>query len=142
MRRARLGAALVCLASGAACGRTDIVLQTPPDEPVEIELALGEERVVPGTTLRVLFSAVEEDSRCPIDVTCVWEGNAAARLTLTAGDASTEEVVLNTTLEPKDTGWGHVRVALLALMSLPREGRPIEDAEYWVRLQVEAADTS
>ena len=31
-----------------------------------------------GDGLAIRFEAVDEDSRCPADVVCVWEGNAAA----------------------------------------------------------------
>lgn len=42
---------------------------------------LGEgETVVVGDALTLRFAAVTEDSRCPTDVQCVWEGNAAVRV--------------------------------------------------------------
>jgi hypothetical protein len=35
-----------------------------------------------GTNHALTFEAVPEDSRCPRDVTCIWEGNAHAAFTL------------------------------------------------------------
>lgn len=128
--------------TGTACGQTDIVLQDLPNEPVEMELAFGEERVITGTDRHVRFAAVEEDSRCPIDVTCVWEGNAAVRLALTVGDAPPHDVVLHTTLEPRSVEWNQVRVTLLEVRPERREEQPIPEEEYRARLRVEAAEGS
>ena len=42
--------------------------------------------------LLVRFDTVTEDSRCPSDVQCVWEGNATARTTIdSAGTATIAE---------------------------------------------------
>ena len=67
------------------------VLQVPPDrEDVRdairsAVLAFGETVAVPGTVLRLTLSDVPSDSRCPIDVECVWEGNALTVIGISAG---------------------------------------------------------
>ncbi len=41
---------------------------------------MGEEKVLPNSKLKIKFVAVPEDSRCPINVRCVWIGNARVQL--------------------------------------------------------------
>ena len=43
---------------------------------VSFALPIGQTASVAGTDTRLTFSEVREDSRCPTDVTCVWEGDA------------------------------------------------------------------
>ncbi|MFH1764671.1 MAG: hypothetical protein ABIF09_10810 [Gemmatimonadota bacterium] len=38
-----------------------------------------------GSVLRFSFGEVLEDSRCPVDVTCVWAGNAKVVIGIAAG---------------------------------------------------------
>ena len=128
MMVAKIAAPILLL---AACG-----LSTPtgpvPDQDGQVELRVGDEVTVPKTV-------VEEDSRCPVDMVCVWEGNAAVELGLTAGSGPTHLHVLNTALEPKAVDFSGVRVTLVGVAPEPREGQPIPEDEYVVTLRLESA---
>src|SRR5262245_27923464 len=77
---------MVCLAAtGSAQGADSLTLR------------YGQERTA-SDGLRVRFVAVEEDSRCPENVNCVWAGNARIRITVTSG-RDQQALVLNTTGE-------------------------------------------
>lgn len=124
----------------AACGlSTGPGEQSLPDQPAEIELGVGEEVTIPGTVLRVAFVGVSEDSRCPVDVVCVWEGNAAVDIGLTAGSGPTQLRVLNTALDPRFTDFGGLRVTLVDVAPEPYEGEPIPPEGYVVRIRVVSA---
>src|SRR4029453_14195399 len=69
----------------------------------EFKLKVGRAVTVKGTRLRIRFAAVENDSRCPADVMCVWAGNAAVRLQLGSGRGS-NTVTLNTSSSPSFSG--------------------------------------
>src|SRR5262245_64416546 len=60
----------------AACGRdgSAATLNAP------IQLAPGQSAVFDGEDLEVKLVAVDSDSRCPSDVTCVWAGEVIARI--------------------------------------------------------------
>ena len=120
----------------AACG-----LSTAPgggpEEPAVLELEVDEEVQVPGTVLRVAFLGVESDSRCPTGVVCVWEGDAAVQLGLTAGSGPTHLHVLHTTLEPRSVDFGGVRVTLVEAAPWPVDGQPTDPDAYVVTLRVE-----
>ena len=131
------GWTMICL-TASACGLSTGPRDGPfPEQPAEIELAVGEERSIPGTTLRLRLLRVVEDSRCPVDVTCVWEGNAAVEIGLTAGSGPTHVHVLHTVLEPRAVDVSGVRVTLVGVAPEPREGEPIPADDYVASLRVE-----
>jgi hypothetical protein len=107
--------------------------------PTEIVLGYGEEKSVGGTALRVAFTGVGEDSRCPIDAVCVWQGNAAAELRVSDGRGAPAAIELNTTLEPQAAETHGVRLTLLEVQPAPRAGVPTEPASYTVKVRVEPA---
>jgi hypothetical protein len=44
----------------------------------EFSLPMGQTAVITGEEFRIEFVQVSEDSRCPKDVTCIWEGRVTA----------------------------------------------------------------
>lgn len=139
--RIRLAAAAtVFLALTGACSAPSGVDVTPLDAPVELELRGGEERRIGASAMRVEFRVVLEDSRCPQDVVCVWAGNAAIEIGLVAGDGAKHTVVLNTGIEPRATEWNALRVTLLSVNPVPREGQAIPARDYVVLLRFEPVE--
>ena len=92
----------------------------------------------------IRFEKVVEDSRCPMNARCVWEGNARIALTVRdVGQGSTlpvggEPVQLNTSsrFDVRKT-LPVVEIELLRLEPTPMAGVPIED--YSATLVVKAA---
>lgn len=105
--------------------------------PTELTLQYGEERRV-GGVLRLSFVEVLEDSRCPVDVTCVWAGNAKVLIGIGMGMGPTHPLELNSTLEPRAVDWNDVRVTLLKVTPEPRSTDTIPLEAYAVRLRLEA----
>ncbi len=115
-----LGAALLVLALSAArcAGTPDAPApmppapvppaprppQPPPTPGAPFTLARGESATLDG--MDITFDAVTEDSRCPEDVDCVWQGRATIRLALRAGDEAGD--------------------ALPAIMGMTNESVPVE----------------
>ena len=104
----------------------------------EMTLKVGQELPVGGSVVRILFARVVEDSRCPIDVVCVWEGNALVELGIRAGMGPTFPLQLNTALQPRAIEWNGVRVTLLEVQPAPRASQPTRPEDYVVRILVEA----
>ena len=135
--------ALLVLATTAtlACtGSTDPEVRSDtlqPGQPVEVDLAVGDDLVVPGSILRVTFTRVVDDSRCPVDVTCVWEGNAGVELGLALGSGPTVPYVLNTTLEPTAVTAGVYTLTLVAVEPAPVSTQTIAPDAYRIRLRIE-----
>jgi hypothetical protein len=103
-----------------------------------VTLQFGDDRVVEGTTLRMTFASVLEDSRCPSDVVCVWEGNAKVEVGIGVGMGPTHALQLNTTVDPRSVEWNGILVTLLEVSPYPASTEPIPATEYAVRLRLES----
>lgn len=98
-------------------------------------LQVGQVAEVAGTDLVLRFDRVEEDSRCPRDVQCVWAGNAQVMLTAEAG-AQEARLSLNTGVDPRAAEAGGYLVTLEGLLPIPFSERQLEPGEYIATLRV------
>jgi hypothetical protein len=115
-----------------------------PSEPIVVplgsafELAPGQQALVDG--LSVGFSSVGQDSRCPVDVVCVWEGDATLTLSLRAGSGESALRELHTSSSMgRETTFAGYSVRLEALRPEPRSTRPLEARDYRATLVVESS---
>lgn len=100
------------------------------------ELAPGQEALVDG--LRVGFQGVGQDSRCPIDVVCIWEGDAAVALLLRAGSDPAAPRELHTSARGgRETIFAGYKVRLESLLPAARSTQPIRPYDYRATLVVE-----
>ena len=121
------------------CGQTTAGNDEIPSlpEPVEITLGFGESRTIEGTALAVAFTDVNGDSRCPTDVTCVWQGNAEVALSIGLAPNPSTPLFLNTGVDPQAARWNAVGVTLLSLSPDPLSEAPIDPQDYVVRVRLE-----
>jgi hypothetical protein len=104
----------------------------------EFTLAPGETASVKGTSVSLTFERVSEDSRCAVDVTCIWEGDAVVVLKV---KTETEEVTREVHTqggEPRSrkAPAGDFVVTLVRLDPAPRSTAPIEPSTYRATLLV------
>ena len=104
----------------------------------EFDIAVGQAVEVRGTPLTIRFSGVSEDSRCAVDVQCVWAGNAIVRLTISISGGTGTDASLNTTLDPKSTTASGYTIRLAGLKPAPRSGTTIPASSYLATLEVRA----
>ncbi len=125
----------------AACGSPtqSIPIDVRLLPPTTVTLRVGQEQSLGG--IRIGFSEVLTDSRCPVDVTCVWAGNAQLSLSVgpQAGDGPTYQLRLNTDLDPRSGTAIGIRVTLLSLEPAPTAGGGIRASEYRAVLDVRGA---
>lgn len=90
-----------------------------------------------GSGLRVRFASVADDSRCPVGVNCIWEGDAEVRLAVRAGGGREAEVTLHTSdrFGREARHVGHV-FKLVALAPHPQAETKINPADYVLTLTV------
>lgn len=81
-----MSARLVAVLSLAlvACQASSTVTPHPLVIPGSSEVAIGESLAIEGSPYLLRLDAVQSDSRCPPDVTCVWAGEVVVQATLTA----------------------------------------------------------
>ncbi len=87
--------------------------------------------------LQLQFLGVSQDSRCPVDVECVWAGNAKITLKVSLKDSTQETAItINSHTEPTAAIYEGFRIEFVELRPVPRSNRPINPAEYRVTLKV------
>jgi hypothetical protein len=104
-------------------------------------LRVGQE-MRPDAVLRIGFLGVRNDSRCPVDVVCVWAGNAEVEIGVSFGMGPTRPYVLNTTLDPRFVDLGAYRITLTGLKPDPVSTSPIPPDRYVATLRLQRLATA
>lgn len=149
-----LGCALAVLTGAAAC--TAPAPQEPTEaedrRPATLEVRSGDSfTLMPGGSARIAdadltvrFLEVESDSRCPIEVDCVWAGDAVLVIETVSGSA-TRVRRLHTPTEMVGPGSvalnGHV-LHVLVLEPAPRERESTPQEDYRATFRVDGAEPS
>jgi len=134
--------ALVLVLAGlaaAACSSNGRLV--PPTEPRvaidrEFTLGVGEAAAVADTGVVLRMDAVADDSRCPIDVQCVWEGDAPVRVTAIGPRDVRATYDLHVSRGAREIVHEGLKVRLVRLDPAPRSGRSPAPADYRATLVV------
>jgi hypothetical protein len=128
------------LLAAMACGRSDM---TGPTRRVALgqsfELRVGEAATVGDELLAISFVGVTSDSRCPIDVVCVWAGEATLRLTLRRLPQPARVVEVKTPSSSEADSYDGYTIEVRALLPAPRSATPTDPAGYVATLVVQHA---
>ena len=102
----------------------------------EFTIKVGQQVAIKDTNLIIKFLRVGEDSRCPIDVVCVWAGNARLDVELRLSKKKKTTVALNTTLLPREGQVKNFKVQLVRLSPGRRQDVPVPPTDYEATLVV------
>ena len=103
----------------------------------EFSLGIGRSASIDGEKLIIKFKAVLEDSRCPVNVVCVWAGNGKVEFEILDIDGQNKTVTLNTEEEPRVTTLKGHNLKLISLNPPRIDGVSISPGDYSVTLLVE-----
>ena len=133
MKRCLTAALFVLLLASAGAAQTAHVGR-------EFQVKAGQTVTLDGGRLRVRFARVASDSRCPLDVACVWAGNAEVLFEVSAkGGRGKRSLRLNTNASPERPGegrYGRYTVKLVGLSPQPRSTQKIPAGQYTATLLV------
>ena len=102
----------------------------------QLKLRIAQEKTAPGTTIKVKFLSVIEDSRCPEGVNCIWAGVAKIKIQLRKAGKPAKEFELNTNqLDKSITFEGHT-IKLVTLTPYPKSSAAINAAAYSATLTI------
>jgi hypothetical protein len=138
----RIGIAATISIGLAACGggNRPIAGPTPGTCPCldrAFSLKVGEPATIQGEQLEIRVESVGPDSRCPVNVTCAWEGDARVTIGLARQAQSPGRLQLHTSRQFATEGtYLNYRVRLTALMPAPLDGGGIEPGSYTTTLVV------
>jgi hypothetical protein len=101
------------------------------------DLAVGQSIVVGNQGLRVGFTGIASDSRCPLDVVCVWEGDAAAQIWAEKPSQQRDDFQLHTNPQfQRAATYAGYWVSLLAVAPYPEIDLEIDPNDYVVTVVV------
>ena len=96
-----------------------------------------DEKATIDSELIITLLGIEEDSRCPIDVTCVWEGSVKAEINLVNGQTNLGNHIIP--LAVKDASAQTFEGYFIKMMEVepyPVSSTPIKPSEYMVTFLV------
>ena len=131
---ARRFSATALLVTVASCATVDTAVVANPG--AEFNLAVGKSATISGTGYRITFNRVTEDSRCPVDVQCVWAGDAKIELTISRASVPGDTRVISLTPPNSETTAGDVKIRFVSLAPAPRQSEPPASRAYVARLMV------
>jgi hypothetical protein len=104
----------------------------------QFTVKVGQKVSIPGEGLNVTLQSVSEDSRCPEDAACAWEGNAKVSIDMMKTDQSLTAIELNTSpiVGPAEKTYQAYTVKLTSLVPKNKLGQPIISNDYIASLLV------
>lgn len=87
--------------------------------------------------ITIEFISVLEDSRCPVDVDCVWAGSAKIQIKVSKGKAAAEIFELNTNLEPQFIKFQGYKIELTGLTPVPKSDVDMKSVKYTASFKIE-----
>ncbi len=129
----RLTAVLAALLVLPACASVDSIIIAEPD--VAFSLPVGKTASISGSTTRVTFRQVREDSRCPTNVVCVWEGDAKIEL-LPVRDGTVGQGVILSLHTPNEAQVGDLFVRFVGLTPYPATPDASSPRQYVAELVI------
>lgn len=102
----------------------------------EFTIKVGEQVVIKEAGLKISFSAVVEDSRCPTGVNCIWAGNGKINIKVSKTGKKAAAVQLNTGAEPQHLSYGEYDIKLVGLNPYPKQDAPVKRGDYVATLIV------
>lgn len=120
-----------------ACGAFAAAEARPEKQPPrqQREIQINKQKTFPRSDLTVRFASLVEDSRCPVNATCVWAGNARIRIEVGKGRAK-KTFELNTNAGQKSAIYKGYKIELVSLTPEPRENIRINRNGYVAAIAV------
>ncbi|MGA9773619.1 MAG: hypothetical protein WBV94_31605 [Blastocatellia bacterium] len=103
----------------------------------EFKIRYGQEVTVKGEGLKVKFVSVPDDSRCPENVTCVWEGDAKIMTSVRRASAEESQIELHTNGKFARSGrYQQYVITLVSLDPYPKTDANKKQSDYVATLQI------
>ncbi len=100
-------------------------------------LKIGESVQIEGGLGFIKFIKILEDSRCPINVTCVWAGNVKAEFEILDRDRKKTRTFLNSNVKPNNVLLKGYTLQLISILPPKTKGIKISAKKYQVKLRIE-----
>lgn len=119
---------------------TRVPIKEPSDAAVlgqSFQIKYGQELTVKGQNLKVKFGSLLDDSRCPSDVKCVWEGDAKILISVRRANSVASKIELHTSANFKQAGkYQRYLIKLVALDPYPKTRGERKQSDYVATLLI------
>jgi hypothetical protein len=110
---------------------------TQDDAETSATLRIGESVTLEGSHTAITVADVSDDSRCPVDATCIWAGDATVTLRVQPSKGDAETVALHVGQpEARSVTVAGLRLRLERLEPAPRAGQTIAREQYRVVIAI------
>ncbi len=133
---------LIALVLSGCEGHNEVINPGTLTFPLSVTLRVGESIRLPQIGFIARFDSVTSDSRCPLEVDCVWQGDGATRLSVFRDMDQAVTCTLHTTLSPRLIEVGDVVIRLKELQPYPRQPGIIPAGAYVVALEIDRPEVS
>ena len=123
------------LAAGLLAAGCDGIT-TVSELPATITLGVRDEIRLPEHGLRLVLEAVTEDSRCPEDAVCVWEGRVTVQFGVRRNDSDPGEIIVST---EQPTTFEGIRLVIVGVSPRRFSDDHIDQDTYRISVRVEDA---
>lgn len=122
VRRSRvLGVVSACVLLIPSWGCAPLQTAVIVEPGISFALAPGQTAEVKRADTRITFRQVREDSRCPTDVTCVWEGDAKVDVVVSRTGVPDDTRLLSLKAPNNEMRVGNLRIRFVGLTPVPRQ---------------------
>lgn len=129
-----LTSACAIIAALSSCAAMEPTIAAEPG--VAFSLPVGQTAALNGNGARITFRLVREDSRCPVDVTCVWAGDAKIEVTISRNGSSDDTKILSLTPPNNEASSGDLQIRFVGLTPVPRQADGNAPRAYVAQLVV------
>jgi len=103
----------------------------------EFLLQVNQSAEIKSEELKITFLNVTSDSRCPSDVTCIWQGQAGIELDVQKGEEeSTVSLSIGGDSSPEESIFNSYLIQLVDLSPYPISTKNIQPEDYTVTIKI------
>jgi len=103
--------------------------------PETVSIKAGQRKSASKGRLKIKFLSVEEDSRCPEGVQCIWAGNAKIKIAV-SGMYETKTFELNTNMAPQSVTMDCWSIEIESLLPAKVAEKATDQKAYVAKLKI------
>src|SRR3989304_8015878 len=103
----------------------------------EFLLQINQSAEIKSEDMKITFLNVTSDSRCPSDVTCIWQGQAGIEIDVQKGEVeSTVSLSIGGDSSPKESIFNAYLIQLVELSPYPISTKNMQPEDYTVTIKI------
>jgi hypothetical protein len=101
----------------------------------DVKLSINKQTIASGSKLKIKLIEIK-DTRCPVDVDCVWAGNAVIKFSLSKGNSAAKTFELNSGIEPMSVSYQGYEIKIKEISPQRKSAESEKSAQQSVILTI------